>query len=149
MAIVRFKGKLTEHFTLEEYTKNQTETCYLTREAFEHFQMLEEFRLWYGKPLTVSAAYRTPKYNASVGGVKNSNHLNGCAVDLTMKIDHTEFIRLAKRWKMICEKYNTVGEAGWYAGGWIHLGSHITYSKTFYNWRTDINGKQTNMYFKI
>lgn len=149
MAIVRFKGKLSEHFTLEEYTVNQTETCYLTKEAMEHWRMMEEFRAWYGKPLTVSAGYRTPKYNASVGGVKNSNHLKGCACDLTMKIDTTEFLRLAKRWKAICEAHGTVGEAGLYANGWIHLGSHITYSRTFYNWYTDKSGKQTNMKFKI
>lgn len=35
----------------------------------------------YGKPLIVSSGYRTPERNAQVGGVKNSSHLLGYAVD--------------------------------------------------------------------
>lgn len=35
----------------------------------------------YGKPLIVASGYRTPERNAQVGGVKNSSHLQGYAVD--------------------------------------------------------------------
>ncbi len=35
----------------------------------------------YGKPLIVASGYRTPERNAQVGGVKNSSHLLGYAVD--------------------------------------------------------------------
>ena len=35
----------------------------------------------YGKPLVVASGYRTPERNAQVGGVKNSSHLLGYAVD--------------------------------------------------------------------
>ena len=35
----------------------------------------------YGKVLIVASGYRTPERNAQVGGVKNSSHLLGYAVD--------------------------------------------------------------------
>jgi uncharacterized protein YcbK (DUF882 family) len=34
------------------------------------------------KPLTVLSAYRTPTYNALIGGAKNSQHIQGRAIDL-------------------------------------------------------------------
>lgn len=34
------------------------------------------------KPITVLSAYRTPGYNASIGGAKNSQHCQGRAIDL-------------------------------------------------------------------
>lgn len=34
------------------------------------------------QPITVLSAYRTPSWNAKVGGVKNSQHVQGRALDL-------------------------------------------------------------------
>jgi uncharacterized protein YcbK (DUF882 family) len=33
-------------------------------------------------PITILSAYRTPSYNKSVGGAKNSQHIQGRAIDL-------------------------------------------------------------------
>lgn len=41
----------------------------------------DDLREVYGKPLIVASGYRTPERNAQVGGVKNSSHLLGYAVD--------------------------------------------------------------------
>lgn len=41
----------------------------------------DKLRELYGKPLIVASGYRTPERNAQVGGVKNSSHLLGYAVD--------------------------------------------------------------------
>lgn len=41
----------------------------------------DELRVRFGKPLIVASGYRTPERNAQVGGVKNSSHLLGYAVD--------------------------------------------------------------------
>lgn len=41
----------------------------------------DQLRELYGKPLIVASGYRTPERNAQVGGVKNSSHLLGYAVD--------------------------------------------------------------------
>lgn len=34
------------------------------------------------KPIVINSAYRTPKYNASVGGAKSSQHLTASAADI-------------------------------------------------------------------
>lgn len=147
--MIIFKGKLTKHFTVNEYQVNQTENCSITREAIEHADMLEEFRQWLKRPIVVHAWYRTSSYNKKVGGVSNSSHLKGLATDWSTNIKITEdkFIKYAKKWKEICEKHNCVGEAGLYTWG-MHLGSHIAYSKTFYNWDSR-TGTQKNNAFKI
>ena len=41
----------------------------------------DALREGYGKPLIVASGIRTPERNAQVGGVKNSSHLLGYAVD--------------------------------------------------------------------
>ena len=41
----------------------------------------DKLRELYGKPLVVASGMRTPERNAQVGGVKNSSHLLGYAVD--------------------------------------------------------------------
>lgn len=143
-----FKGKLTKHFSIEEYEVNQIGTCYITLDALEHAKILEEFRVWLAKPMKVNAWYRTKKYNKDVGGASNSSHLRGVATDISMVgLNKSDFIKYAKKWKSLCAKHGVVGEAGLYTWG-IHLGSHITYSKTFYHWDSR-SGKQINKPFKI
>ena len=34
------------------------------------------------EPIIINSGYRSPQVNAAVGGVKDSNHLTGCAVDI-------------------------------------------------------------------
>lgn len=146
--MIVFKGRLTKHFTAEEYTVNQTENCDITVEALKHAEILEEFRTWLGKPMKVNAWYRTKEYNKKVGGVSNSSHLRGVATDWGISgVSQADFIKYAKKWKALCKKHGVVGEAGLYKWG-IHLGSHVTYSKTFYHWDSR-SGKQINNPFKI
>lgn len=148
MSII-FKENLTDHFTADDYAINQTSDVTLTQESYEHALMLEEFRQWLKRPIVVHAWYRTASYNKKVGGASNSSHLKGLATDWHTNITITEekFIKYAKKWKEICERHNCVGEAGLYTWG-MHLGSHITYSKTFYNWDSR-TGTQKNNAFKI
>lgn len=146
--MIIFKGKLTPHFSLEEYAIHQTEDCTITREAMKHAEMLEEFRRWLKRPMTVNAWCRTAKYNKKVGGNANSSHLRGVATDIGMPgLSEDRFIKYAKKWKEICENHGVVGEAGLYTWG-IHLGSHVTYSNTFYHWDSRSN-RQINKPFKV
>ena len=146
--MIIFKGELTPHFSLEEYAIHQTEDCTITREAMKHAEMLEEFRRWLKRPMEVNAWYRTAKYNKQVKGNAKSSHLRGVATDISMPgLSEDRFIKYAKKWKEICEEHGVVGEAGLYTWG-MHLGSHITYSKTFYNWDSR-SGAQKNKAFKI
>lgn len=149
-AIIKFSGtKLTDHFTIKDYSINQTGTVKLTADAILHAQCLEEFRQWLGREMIVHAWYRTSAYNKSVGGASNSSHLKGCATDwhTNVDIDKERFIKYAKKWKSICEAHNIIGEAGLYTWG-MHLGSSITYSKKFYHWDSR-SGKQKNNPFTI
>jgi zinc D-Ala-D-Ala carboxypeptidase len=87
--------KLTEHFTLEEFTDSQTaarkgianipsagsrEMRNLERTA----GVMERVRTILGdKPVLISSGYRGPKVNAAVGGSKSSAHMSGLAVDFS------------------------------------------------------------------
>lgn len=138
---------LTEHFSISEYTKHQSGTVILSEEAILQAICLEEFRKWYGKPMTVNGWYRTTAYNKSVGGNAKSSHLRGVATDWGIpNVSEKDFIRYAKKWKSICASHGVVGEAGLYKWG-IHLGSSVKYSKTFYHWDSR-SGKQVNLPFR-
>lgn len=43
---------------------------------------LQEVRDYIGSPIIITSAYRTPDWNKRVGGVKNSYHTTGEAVDI-------------------------------------------------------------------
>lgn len=139
--------KLTEHFSIDEYTVNQTGQCILNASAILHAICLEEFRKWLGRSMKVNAWYRTVAYNKLVGGKSNSSHLRGVATDWGLpNVSKDDFIKYAKKWRSICNAHGVVGEAGLYKWG-IHLGSSVKYSKTFYHWDSR-SGKQINMPFK-
>ena len=139
---------LTEHFTLADYGVNQVGTLPLSEKAILQAIMLEEFRQWLGRPMSVHAWYRTAKYNKSVGGVSTSSHLKGTATDWStnVSIDEARFIKYAKKWQEICKAHGVVGEAGLYTWG-MHLGSSVKYSKKFTHWDSR-TGKQINNPFK-
>lgn len=46
---------------------------------------LQDLRTALGRPLIVTSAYRSPAYNAKVGGAKNSMHLQGRAFDISLQ----------------------------------------------------------------
>jgi len=46
---------------------------------------LQYLRDYLGKPIKVNSAYRSPEHNASVGGVKTSQHILGKAADIAIK----------------------------------------------------------------
>jgi zinc D-Ala-D-Ala carboxypeptidase len=88
-------SKLTEHFTLQEFTDSQTaarksinnvppvgspERKNLLRTA----EVMEKVRTLLGdKPILISSGYRGPSLNAAVGGSKNSAHMSGLACDFS------------------------------------------------------------------
>lgn len=45
---------------------------------------LESVRIRYGKPIRITSGYRSPTLNKAVGGVNNSKHLYGLAVDISI-----------------------------------------------------------------
>lgn len=45
--------------------------------------VLDPLREAYGKPITVNSGYRCLKLNEAVGGSPTSDHMQGCAADIT------------------------------------------------------------------
>ena len=86
--------QLTTHFYLSEFTRSSTaqekgidNTPSL--EAVSNLQylcqqVLEPLRVWIGKPVVINSGYRCAKLNQLVGGVSNSQHQTGQAVDIRL-----------------------------------------------------------------
>ena len=84
--------QLTEHFTLEEFTRSVLATRYgianvPSPEAVSNLQdlclhVLEPLRRHLGHPIRISSGYRCTMVNVGVGGVANSQHTRGEAADI-------------------------------------------------------------------
>jgi len=89
--------QLSPHFTLEELTVTGTGIDNSPPKAMvptlkRLAEKMEEVRtLLGGKPITVNSAYRNQAVNAAVGGVPNSAHALGFAVDFTCASFGTPF----------------------------------------------------------
>ena len=82
-------AKLSEHFTLVEMTRSNSHPEVYnipSHEAIANMkrlcQWLEVLRKRYNAPIIINSGYRSPQLNKKIGGVANSNHLTGCAVDI-------------------------------------------------------------------
>lgn len=51
----------------------------------ELVSVLQNIRAHFGKPVTITSAYRTAAHNKKVGGVSDSMHLYGAAADIKVK----------------------------------------------------------------
>ena len=81
--------KLSEHFSLGEFTKTKHQTAdgnIPSHAVIENLKRLcpwlEELRRRYNEPIIINSGYRSPAVNKLAGGAKTSNHLTGCAVDI-------------------------------------------------------------------
>lgn len=72
--------KLTKNFMLHEFVcKDGSGELMIDLPSIE---LLQKLRDYFGKPVYITSAYRSPEYNKQVGGVKNSYHLQGRAFDI-------------------------------------------------------------------
>jgi uncharacterized protein YcbK (DUF882 family) len=112
-------AKLSQHFSLGELTKTSAKTedgnipSHVVIENLKNLcvNWLEELRFSYNtlyclqpgedydhskrvEPIIINSGYRSEAVNKAIGGVKGSNHLTGCAVDIHVK-DMEQAIRYA------------------------------------------------------
>ena len=90
------QARLSQHFTLGELTKTSAKTADKNIPSHVHIENLRRLCGWlemlrdewnrrYGEgddPIIINSGYRSEAVNKAVGGVKGSNHLTGCAVDI-------------------------------------------------------------------
>lgn len=121
-------GRITKNFTLAEMCNKQAKDdikLVLTPEVVEHSQMIQEFRDWYGKSMTVNSWYRTKSFNTSCGGSSNSCHLDALATDIKMiGLTKTQAELYAEIWKCICKAHGKIGGVSIYLKkGFMHFDS--------------------------
>ena len=85
------QAKLSEHFTLGEFTKSGSHPEVYnipSHEAIANLKRLcgwlEVLRARYSElaPIVINSGYRSPQLNKKIGGASTSNHLTGCAADI-------------------------------------------------------------------
>ena len=91
--------KLSNHFTLTEFLKlekypdNIPTVQQISNLIYGCRNLLEPARQAIGCPIIINSGFRNPRVNALVGGVRNSQHLQGQAADIRPK-DPQQFQRL-------------------------------------------------------
>lgn len=71
---------LSENFVVSEFAcKDGSDKILIDTELVN---VLQKIRTHFGKAVTINSAYRNPSYNKKIGGVSNSQHTKGTAVDI-------------------------------------------------------------------
>ena len=96
--------RISKNFTLEEFTASDTakakgisnipSTQQVTNLCALVHHVLQPLRDAMGQEIKIGSGYRCQKLNKAVGGVSNSQHLNGEAADLCIDGDRIK----GKRW---------------------------------------------------
>ena len=87
MACLNFSiSELVHSDTANKFRINNTPNLIALDNMLELiFYVLQPLRIKLGKPIIITSGFRCPKLNQLVGGVKNSQHLEGKAVDIVVK----------------------------------------------------------------
>ena len=113
--------KLSNHFLLAEfcnwkkYPQNIPTIQQIANMAYGCRQLLEPAREAIGCPIIINSGFRNSRVNAQVGGVKNSQHLQGCAADIRPK-DPKQFQQLVD-----FLKGHTLTDQLLTGNGWLHI----------------------------
>lgn len=75
--------QLSTHFKVREFACRSGADAVLI--APRLVMVLESIRAHFGAAVTINSGYRTPEYNAKVGGVARSQHCYGTAADITVR----------------------------------------------------------------
>ena len=112
--------RLSNHFLLSEflnvgkYPDNKPTLQVVANLTYGCLMLLEPARQEVG-PIIINSGFRNPRVNTLVGGVKNSQHLHGCAADIRPQ-DPARFQRLVAFLRNC--KYTDQLLTG---NGWLHI----------------------------
>mgnify|MGYP003055208692 FL=1 len=113
--------KLSEHFKVREFRcQDGSDPVFIDTELVD---ILEQIRVHFDKPVTITSAFRTASHNATVAkAAKYSQHLYGKAADIQVQGISVETV-YAYAEKLLGER----GGLGIYppglgrANGWVHV----------------------------
>lgn len=91
-------SKLSTHFDKSEFACHHCGQCIRIHPRLT--ELLEELRANIGNiPIHINSGYRCPTHNANVGGVPNSQHVQGTAADLAIPqtLSLSEFVEYVKQ----------------------------------------------------
>lgn len=74
---------VSEHFKVREFACNDGSDTVLIDDDL--VTRLERIRGVFGSGITITSGYRTPSYNAAVGGATSSQHVKGTAADIQLR----------------------------------------------------------------
>ena len=87
--------RLSEHFTLYEFVHSETgermginnmpDKTQIKNLTLLCREILEPARMELGEPVKISSGLRCRGLNQAVGGVRNSQHITGCAADIRIR----------------------------------------------------------------
>ena len=107
--------QLSAHFKVREFACRSGADAVLI--APRLVMVLESIRAHFGAAVTINSGYRTPEYNAKVGGVARSQHCYGTAADISVRGQTPAAIAAYAR-----ELMPDWGGVGVYAGqGFTHI----------------------------
>ena len=112
--------RLSEHFTLEEFLNTRKYPCnkpslqHVANMVYGCVMLLEPARQVVG-PIIINSGFRNEDVNRHVGGVRNSQHLQGQAADIRPK-DPQQFQRLVDFLKA-----NAYTDQLLTGNGWLHI----------------------------
>lgn len=115
--------QLSTHFKVREFACSDGSDAVLV--APRLVMVLESIRAHFGAAVTINSGYRTPQYNAKVGGVAHSQHCYGTAADIVVKGQTPEAVAAYARQLM----------PDWGGVGIYKSFTHIDVRETRADWR--------------
>ena len=106
--------RLGEFISLHKYPDNKPTMQHVANMTYGCLMLLEPARQAVG-PILINSGFRSPRVNALVGGVRNSQHLLGQAADIWPR-DASQFWPLVEFLK-ICEHTDQLLTGN----GWLHI----------------------------
>jgi uncharacterized protein YcbK (DUF882 family) len=82
-------GDLSPHFSRSEFTEHDNGALPAGMPAPSLIAALERLRSEIGRPIPIVSGYRSPAYNAEVGGARDSRHTHGDAADISSALHVT------------------------------------------------------------
>ena len=118
---------ISAHFTFEELCTtstglpNKPNIQALVNLVYLTAYVLEPLRCAMGEPISISSGYRSKEVNQKVGGVWNSQHTKGQAVDINIKGDYEKGKKWFKWIKEHCQFDQLIWEHNAAGVYWIHV----------------------------